>query len=169
MKCALTKSAKVNAEAKLSGELCFSSLARSSVLSRRSTSSSKAQSPHGPRRVHHDVAGRPPTRSPRGKFFLELFGGCCRITGAASQRGLRIAQRLEIQLEVWHDLCDPKIQKEVLSWILNGSVWAVWLGTPCTRWARTTGGKDTATTRSGLSCAKFTLRVMKACVQKKHL
>eukprot|EP00974_Lingulodinium_polyedra_P070339 6806369-Lingulodinium_polyedra.AAC.1 len=32
------------------------------------------------------------------KFFLELFAGCCRLTGAVLSRGLRVAQPVELEL-----------------------------------------------------------------------
>ena len=79
--------------------------------------------------------GRPlPSRAvpPPGPAFLEIFGGCCRYSGAVSQAGLRVAQPIDLAFGPSHDISDSRVLRTVLDWISAGRLWAVAIAVPCT-------------------------------------
>ena len=57
----------------------------------------------------------PPPRARRtlrrtARFFLEIFSGCGRLSGAIAQRGLRIGPDMDIAHGPFHDLTNPTIE-----------------------------------------------------------
>ena len=62
--------------------------------------------------------------------------------------------------------CDVRIKSFIIEWIRRGKVWALCLGTPCTRWttANTTGRADGSSDSAGLQCAWATVEILRACV-----
>ncbi|CAK0862131.1 unnamed protein product, partial [Prorocentrum cordatum] len=67
----------------------------------------------------------------------------------------------------YFDVTRAPIADAIVQWILCGSIWAVALGTPCTRWsAARRGGEmaDSAASASGIACAKFSCRAVRACL-----
>ena len=98
-------------------------------------------------------------------YFLEVFGGCCRLSGAIQAEGLRIAVPIEIENGGHFDVLQPGALGVILAWIRSMKIWAIYFGTPCTRWsvARTTGNAGGDTDVTGLGCALFTARVLRAC------
>ena len=80
-----------------------------------------------------------------------------------AEAGLRIGCPIEREAGVHHDLLLPAVQRLVLGWVRSRRAWLVHIGVPCSRWsiARSTGGPD----ESGLRCALFAIRVLRACRQ----
>ena len=106
-----------------------------------------------------------PARRPR--YILEIFGGCCCLSGALIQQSLRIAAPIELDHGQWHDVTQPAVQRVILRWLQMGDIWLVFLGTPCTRWSQARGGRAGAGDPAGLACAQFTLRVLRLCEEVK--
>eukprot|EP00972_Heterocapsa_arctica_P033815 4976893-Heterocapsa_arctica.AAC.1 len=63
------------------------------------------------------------------------------------------------------DVLDPRVESTIIGWLKSGSVWCLWLGTPCTRWsvARTTSRPGSKTDVSGMGCAQVTRRLVQLC------
>ncbi|CAK0840824.1 unnamed protein product, partial [Prorocentrum cordatum] len=100
-------------------------------------------------------------------YFLELFAGCCRLTAGALAGGLRCPGPVDRINAEYFDVTRAPVADAIVQWILCGSIWAVALGTPCARWsAARRGGEmaDSAASASGLACAKFSRRVVRACL-----
>ena len=103
----------------------------------------------------------------RGRYFLEIFAGCSRLSGALLEQGLRVGAPID-SLEGPHmDLLNPRIASEVFGWVKSGLIWGIWLGTPCSRWsvARTAGRAGTKVDVCGLACAHFTRRIVDLCLK----
>ena len=95
---------------------------------------------------------------------MEIFAGCMSFSAAVSAAGLATAVPVEYLNGEHFDVCRGKVQRVILDWILSGRLWAVVLGTPCTRWSTARhGGKNSATDKKGLACAHFMLKVLRAC------
>ena len=100
----------------------------------------------------------------RTRYFLEIFSGCGRLSGALVERGLAIMCPIDIEKGAWHDMTCKRLQRLILTWVRGRRLWLIHLGTPCTRWssARTTGVVEP---NGGLECALFTVRLLRACRQ----
>ncbi|CAK0842032.1 unnamed protein product, partial [Prorocentrum cordatum] len=77
---------------------------------------------------------------PRPRFmkhlvFLELFAGSGRIAAAIQKLGYR-ALSFDLLNNPRDDHLDPTFQKVIVGWLTSGCIAALWLGTPCTTWAR---------------------------------
>ena len=81
------------------------------------------------------------------------------------EAGLRCTAPLELEAGRWRDLTSRSVQGQILAWNASDFVWFVHMGPPCTRWstARTTGRAGNATDRDGMTCARFSVRVLQAC------
>ncbi|CAK0835822.1 unnamed protein product, partial [Prorocentrum cordatum] len=100
-------------------------------------------------------------------YFLELFAGRCRLTAGALGGGLRCAVPVDHINAEYFDVTRAPVSDAIVQWILCGSIWAFALGTPCTRWSASRRGgemSDSAASASGLACAKFSCRVVRACL-----
>ena len=75
--------------------------------------------------VVHNIA-------PPGKYFLELFSGCERLSGAVLASGMRIAQPVDWRHGAGHDISSPRVQRTLLQWLRLGILWAVSIAVPCT-------------------------------------
>ena len=109
------------------------------------------------RRCHRDAWGR--GREPRA--FLELFGGCARLTAAAGERGLHWLPAFELLDGEVYDLTDSRVVDAVCALLRSNKVWAVHLAPPCASWGTAikrmghTGNADL-----GMACARSTVRIL---------
>ena len=68
------------------------------------------------------------------------------------------------------DLTEPCTQRVILSWIRDGRIWCVWLGTPCSVWCIARRGvcnqtKAEAKDRLGILFAMFSVEVIQTCLE----
>ena len=68
------------------------------------------------------------------------------------------------------DLTEPCTQRVILSWIRDGRIWCVWLGTPCSVWCIARRGvcnqtKAEAKDRLGILFAMFSVEVIETCLE----
>ena len=96
------------------------------------------------------------------KVFLELYAGCCRLTGACLDLGVGGCWPMEITLGPEGDLHNRKIQRLLLRWARQGRFGCVWFGTPCTFWSVATGRARAKHETGGLTAARFTIRMLRA-------
>lgn len=101
-------------------------------------------------------------------LFLELFAGSCRLTHAIRQRGLAVADPVDILLGSHHDLRRRASQLAILSWIKSGWIKFVHLGTPCTVFSRARHcirhlERALEKERVGLEFAWFSAEVIATC------
>ena len=95
---------------------------------------------------------------------MEIFAGCMAFSAAVSAAGLATAVPVEYLNGDHFDVCRAKVQRVILDWILSGRLWAVALGTPCTRWSTARhSARNSSTDKKGLACAHFMLKVLRAC------
>ena len=96
------------------------------------------------------------------QFFLEIYAGCARLTGAVAQKGLAWGPPLELENGAWFDVHDARVFRQILRWIELGRIWCVHLGTPCTFWSVTTAKKDKHRV-VGLRAVRQTCKIIDAC------
>ena len=60
--------------------------------------------------------------------MFEIFAGCCRLTGAALQKGLACGCPLELKNGKWMDLTNSAALHAVSTWIVRGG------GLVCLAW-----------------------------------
>ena len=123
----------------------------------------------GPRSRRTKPRSTLPPRGPRpppGVYVLELFAGCMAMSAGVAASGLRTAVPFELNRGKIFNVCDVQIKSLIIEWIRRGKVWALCLGTPCTRWttANTTGRADGSSDSAGLQCAWATVEILRACV-----
>lgn len=108
-------------------------------------------------------AGAHGTPHEGARYFLEVFAGSGRISAALDERGLLVAEPLDLNRGPWCDLLDKRVEKVVASWILSGRVWGAWFAPPCARCspARTTGRAGSYVDISGIKCAHAMLRLLR--------
>jgi hypothetical protein len=75
----------------------------------------------------------------RAQVFLDLFGGCGRVSKSWRRRGYATLC-FEIGQGPEFDLCNPKVIQVILGWIRAGVVAGIWLATPCSTWSRARRG-----------------------------
>eukprot|EP00972_Heterocapsa_arctica_P054829 8083640-Heterocapsa_arctica.AAC.1 len=63
-----------------------------------------------------------PVRPPAAIYSLEIFGGCARLSGAASQSGLRIVEPIELLRGQWFDVTKRPVLETLLRWIRSGTI-----------------------------------------------
>jgi len=104
-------------------------------------------------------------RLPSGKFVLELFAGCMALSAAVANAGLRVACPFELQRGGVFNVLGRAARQLLRDWLHQGRVWALCLGTPCTRWttANTTSRSGGETDRAGMQCAWFTVEMLRIC------
>ena len=71
----------------------------------------------------------------RGNFFLELFAGTGRLSGAIRNKGDAVLEPVEIMNDAAFDLRRREAQR-LLRWIKSGTSGFVHVSTPCTIWSR---------------------------------
>ena len=76
--------------------------------------------------------------SRRRRFFLELYSGWGRLSGAFLRSGAWYGPTWDIQLGSHLDPHNIGVVRQVCSWISSGRAWYVHLGAPCTRWVSVT-------------------------------
>ena len=98
---------------------------------------------------------------PDGRYILEIFSGCGRLSGSRLDAGLRVCCPIDSLLGPEFDLTDPVTVREIMWLISSGKVWAVWLATPCTNRspAKPKGGDGPATEY----LARLTARIIRHC------
>ena len=99
---------------------------------------------------------------PSRRYFLEVFAGCARLTGAALQHGCHCLPALEILDGPHMDILNPGVRCQLRCWIRSGQLWAVHFGTPCTAFstANTTG---VAKLEGGRVMARITAQLIRLC------
>ena len=104
-------------------------------------------------------------RPPPGRYVLELFAGCMAMSAGVASSGLRTAVPFELARGKIFNVCDARVKSLIVEWIRRGKIWALCLGTPCTRWttANTTGRKGGSADAAGLQCAWATVELLRAC------
>ena len=77
----------------------------------------------------------------KGKLCVDLFSGPRSPIGreVGNRGGAYIA--FDILIDKRFDLTNPEVEKVLMAWIVQGFVWAVWLGTDCTTWSRASYSK----------------------------
>ena len=77
----------------------------------------------------------------KGKLCVDLFSGPRSPIGreVGKRGGAYIA--FDILIDKRFDLTNPEVEKVLMAWIVQGFVWAVWLGTDCTTWSRASYSK----------------------------
>ena len=65
-----------------------------------------------------------------GRFALEVFSGCARLSRAFAENGLD-AQAWDTADAVWADVLQDDVFKRLSCLIENGEALVLWLGTPC--------------------------------------
>ena len=107
---------------------------------------------------------------PRGKgnFFLELFAGTGRLSGAIRDLGGAVLEPVEITKDSAFDLRRKETQRLILRWIKSGTIGFVHLGTPCTIWSRARHGvkntiRNLVREAVGVELALFSCEVILAC------
>jgi hypothetical protein len=77
----------------------------------------------------------------RGLLCVDLFSGPKSPIGreVGKRGGAYIA--FDILIDERFDLTNPELEKVLWRWIVQGLVWAVWLGTECTTWSRASYSK----------------------------
>ena len=120
--------------------------------------------PPRPVREPRAVAQAPPGLRRRGKVFLEIFAGCMRLSAAVALLGLSVAVPVDIANGGHFNIILPAVANTIVGWIKSGLVWAVALGTPCTRWSTARRSEPSGQTeKDGLECARFTVRILHEC------
>ena len=118
-----------------------------------------------PRTSSPAIPATPATRYPRRRrrAMLEVFGGCCRFTGAAISTRLHVACPLELKHGDHFNVLDSRVEKVIRHWIVSGKLWYVHFATPWTIWSVATGSQA-FDRNQGFKCAIFTLRILKLVV-----
>ena len=95
-----------------------------------------------------------------------LRAGCMAMSAGVAASGLRTAVPLELNRGKIFNVCDVRIKSFIIERIRRGKVWALCLGTPCTRWttANTTGRFGRSSDSAGLQCAWATVEILRVCV-----
>ena len=125
---------------------------------------SRPERPGRPVRPPRAEVPPPPGLRRRGKFFLEIFAGCMRLSAAVALRGLAVAVPIDIANGAHFDIILSPVADTIVGWIKSGLIWAVALGTPCTRWSSARRCEPAGRTdKDGLECARFTVRVLQEC------
>ena len=108
----------------------------------------------------------PTQTASRPKYFLELFSGSARLTKSMKGQNFRVLPDLEISKGQEFDLLNPHVQQVITSWMKQGRIWMIHLGTPCTVWSRARHNlknwqKARDKEAKGVACAIFTAVVIR--------
>lgn len=113
------------------------------------------------------AARRRPERgqAPAGPAFPELFSGCGRLTSAMADAGLRVGPPFELSAGRRYDVCSREAGRTSRRWLIEGRLWLVAFGTPCSGWSMARGTAPTAERvgRHGLACARAIVRLLRLC------
>ena len=97
-----------------------------------------------------------------GKFFLEIFSGSARLTGAFRSRGLSWLHPCDIALGELFDVGNDKVLDVLCRMISGGLVWMVHFAPPCASWSTARSHAD-AGLANGRMCARAVLRLLLLC------
>ena len=98
------------------------------------------------------------------RLIMEIFAGCCRLSGACAERGLNIFVPIERNLGPWSNISDMAVQAAILTALMSGAVWYVHLATPCTPWSR---ARTTSKAPPALDVIWFTAKILRCCRDRK--
>ena len=96
-------------------------------------------------------------------MIMEIYGGCCRFSGACAERGLNIFVPIERNMGPWSSVSSMVVQAVILTALMSGAVWYVHLATPCTPWSR---ARTTSKTAPALDVIWFTAKVLRCCRER---
>ena len=102
-------------------------------------------------------------RAQHGRFAIEIFAGCGRLTGAWRELGLKWMPPIELSESECFDITNRHTLDWVLRFIRGGKVWLVHLAPPCAGWS--VAGPDELSSQRGASIAtaRATARILREC------
>ena len=84
------------------------------------------------------------------------------LTSAIASAGLRVGVPFDIQNGWNFDLSKAWVQQLIKSWIIEGRIWYIHLGTPCTLYS-IARKKTSQGVKFRISCTLFTAEVIRLC------